>query len=210
MRPPDDVPSASPAVHAALTEGYERLRGFLRTQFRDEHEAEEVLHAFCLRALEKAKYLRDTRAVRSWLSRVLATTVTDFRRRQGAHRRRHSAGALEDLPAAAERIDHGQALAAAVCACIEGLLSALSADDAHVITRLDLRGESRRSVAHELGLSVNALTVRLHRARRAVRALILRLCTACARHGFAPCDCKDKAAERVPGHLPVAAGAGDQ
>jgi RNA polymerase sigma factor (sigma-70 family) len=210
MRPPEVTPDATPAVHAALTEGYDRLRGFLRAQFRTEHEAEEVLHAFCVRALEKAKTLRETRAVRSWLSRVLATTVSDYRRRQSVHRRRHVAGSPEDLPAVAERIDHGQALAAAICACIEGLLGALSVDQAHVITRLDLRGESRRTVAQDLGLSVNALTVRLHRARQALRALILRLCTACARHGFEPCDCKDMATEKGPGHPLMAAGARDQ
>jgi RNA polymerase sigma factor (sigma-70 family) len=210
MRQPEDTPGEAPAVHAALTEGYERLRGFLRAQFRHEHEAEEVLHAFCVRALEKAKTLRDDRAVRSWLSRVLATTVTDYRRRQGVHRRRHIAGSLEDLPAPAERIDHGQALAAAICACIEGLIGALSADEAHVITRLDLRGESRLAVAQDMGLSVNTLTVRLHRARQALRALILRMCTACARHGFKPCDCNDKVSEKKPGHLSAAAGAGDQ
>jgi RNA polymerase sigma-70 factor (ECF subfamily) len=69
------------------------------------------------------------------------------------------------------------------------LLDGLSETDAALIRSIDLEDQDRASVAAALGLTLNALTVRLHRARARLRALVMRLCAACLSHGFDDCAC---------------------
>ncbi|MFX5366571.1 sigma factor, partial [Acinetobacter baumannii] len=68
------------AVRAAIVGSYERLRNYLQKRFSSPSDAEEVLQAFVLRALERSSDIRDADSVRGWLSKVLATTVADFHR----------------------------------------------------------------------------------------------------------------------------------
>jgi RNA polymerase sigma-70 factor (ECF subfamily) len=60
---------------------------------------------------------------------------------------------------------------------------------AHLIGRIDLRGELPADVAKEMKLTTNNLTVRLHRARQALRASLEQACGICTKHGCLNCTC---------------------
>ncbi len=172
-------------VRRALEAGLDKIRSHIRAKLADPNHADEVLQMFCARALERAADLKDGAAARSWLSRVLATTIADYFRSLARRRARETPadeGRLSSLAAEAEadRV---------ACACLEALLHGLSDTDAALIRGIDIEDQDRENVAAALGLNLNALTVRLHRARARLRALVLRLCAACVAHGFDDCGC---------------------
>src|SRR5262249_51962593 len=69
------------------------------------------------------------------------------------------------------------------------LLPTLKPEYVDILRRVELLGEPRQEVAAALGVSVNNVTVRLHRARQAIKRALLLSCTTCPEHGFLRCAC---------------------
>lgn len=195
------VKPADAAVRQALVDGHRRILAFLRRRLGSTEHGEEVLQDFMLRAIERSGDLRDVESVRGWLARLLATTITDHQRRAARQRRQAATAASVIEPVA---IEPDPELDEAVCDCLYALLPTLRPDYAEVIRRVDLLGEARDQVAAGLGITVNNLAVRLHRARQALRKRLLEMCLTCPVHGFRSCGCK--AAERARRRLQTAPG----
>ena len=192
LRPMDE------AVRRALVDSHEDFLRFLRRKLGGPQEAEEVLQLFMLKAIERAGDLRDVNSVKGWLSRVLATTIADFQR--AAIRRRNKETIIdphelaEVIPGQVEPDDD---IEQAVCDCLYRLLPTLKPEYAEVIWRANLLEEPRESIAKSLDTTVNNVTVRLHRARQALRVRLMQMCRTCVEHGFLDCYCaKDKPAVR--------------
>lgn len=184
----DAVKPYDAAVQRALVEAREELLQFLSMRLRDRDEAEEVLQAFSVRALERAAQLRDVRTVRGWLGRVLATTIVDYQRRATRRRRREvdvDQESLDNHP-----VDPDPELDAAVCNCLYRLLPTLKPEYSDIVWRADILGEPRDRLATSLGTSLNNVTVRLHRGRQALRKRLEEMCRTCPVHGFLDCHCE--------------------
>ena len=69
------------------------------------------------------------------------------------------------------------------------LIPTLKPEYAEILRRVDLEGAAVPSVAAELGISANNVTVRLHRARQALKKQLERCCGTCATHGCLDCTC---------------------
>jgi DNA-directed RNA polymerase specialized sigma24 family protein len=82
------------------------------------------------------------------------------------------------------------ALLTAVCTCIYDLIPALKAEQAELVRRVELGEEPLHQVAGDLGITPNNASVRLHRARRALREALQDACGACADHGCLDCGCR--------------------
>ena len=176
------------AVRTVLVESYGRFRSYLRKRFKVEAEAEEVLQAFMLRALERSADLRDTNSVRGWLSRILSTTIADFhRQRSRTIREALFTAEINDRFA----MDHGAEVDHDVCECLYQYLPLLKTEQAEIIRRIDLAGEPRESIAVETGVTVNNITVRLHRARQALKGHLEEMCTTCQEVSYLACRCSD-------------------
>jgi RNA polymerase sigma-70 factor (ECF subfamily) len=78
-----------------------------------------------------------------------------------------------------------------VCACLQRLLPNLKPAYADLLNRIDMEGESPVSVAKHLGITPNNLTVRLHRARQALRKSLEASCGICTKHGCLHCTCDE-------------------
>ena len=78
---------------------------------------------------------------------------------------------------------------AALCHCFEALLPALRPEYSEILRRVDLEGSRPADFAREAGLTANNAMVRLHRARKALRADLQRSCRTCADHGCLDCSC---------------------
>ena len=87
---PGDLPEA--VVRRALEEGLDRIRSHIRSKLADPNHADDVLQIFCTRALERAGDLKESAAARTWLSRVLATTIADYYRSLARRRARETPG----------------------------------------------------------------------------------------------------------------------
>lgn len=157
-------------VEAALVDGHRRIFGFLLGRLRNADEAKDVMQEFALRAIRRAEELRDVQSVRGWLSRLLATAISDHHRR--FNRRRNL-----ELPAGETVEDPDLAAGpdvetdAAVCKCLRELIGLLPSGPSDLLRRIDLDQQSRPDVASALNITEATLAVRLHRARaKAARA----------------------------------------
>lgn len=175
------------AVRRVLEESNRQFFGFLCRRMGGVDDAEDVLQAFMVRAVERSNQLEDVRSVRGWLSRVLATTIVDHQRHAARKRQRETAMDPMDLQEFSIEADFE--IDEAICNCLYKLLPTLKAEYADVIWRIDLLEEPRKHVADDLGLTVNNLTVRLHRGRQALKKRLEEMCLTCPVHGFFDCNC---------------------
>lgn len=193
------------AVEAALLDGQHRILRFLLGRLGDIEDAKDVLQDFALRAIARSDELRDVASVRGWLGRLLATAITDHHRRSARRPKPDPrVGSWTESP---EPVDLPDAETdAAVCGCLHDLIGLLPPATAALLRRIDLLGQSREDVARSLNVSEGTLAVRLHRARRKLRDLLIEMCVTCPEHGFLDCGCDRVRARRLAAEDPNSRG----
>jgi RNA polymerase sigma-70 factor (ECF subfamily) len=183
---PLKIPLIEEAVIASLREGHREFLRFVSQRTQSIEDAEDVLQDFYLKAIRSARTIKEPRALKGWLAQVLRRTLADYYRRASV--RKASLQRLEVMEGAAMFID--DEAERAVCHCLYRLLPAMPGECSQLIWQIDLLGQPRNKVAKSLGISPNTLGVRLHRARRVLRAALERFCTTCPTHGFLDCACE--------------------
>lgn len=176
-------PPENPAVVAALVENHRRFLAFLERRVGSRAEAEDILQAAFVRGIRKSGTVADPGSSVAWFYRLLRYALTDHYRRVGAEARR-----LVREPDEADAAFEPE-LKDEVCACVAGLLPTLKPEYAEMIRRVDLAERPVGEVAAELAISSNNASVRLHRARAALRRQLERSCGTCATHGCLDCGC---------------------
>jgi len=189
--------AADVAVRHALVEGRQHILKFLRRRLGDPEAAEDVLQTFMLRAIDRSEQLRDVRAVRGWLSQILASSIADYGRKVSRQRQREVVMAPTDMDGIQDGFD--EEIDEAICACLYKLLPTIKPEYAEVVWRVDLQEQPRETVARDLGITLNNITVRLHRGRQALKTRLEQMCLTCPVHGFLDCDCD--AAEKARARL---------
>lgn len=145
--------------------------GFVRARVpRD--DAEDVFQLAALRAVEKADSLQDPERVVPWLFRVYRNMVTDLGRARSRQRRLFDQ--VEQVPELAEQAD--VEAEAEACGCSVTQSKRITGSYAGILDLIDIKGLSLREAADSLGISVNNATVRLHRARKALKKRMLEHC----------------------------------
>lgn len=185
------------AAIRTLAEVHNTFLQFLRRNLRNESDAEEVMQQVYLRVVVHASQLRKEESIVIWLRRVLQSALIDYRRRAVARERADADFARKEAatPVPVDELD------AFVCICLYKLLSLLKPEYEEVLRRADLEGEPREAIAAGLGLTLANLTVRLHRARQALRRALQLSCETCPIHGYLDCGCEYSKRLRS-GHLP--------
>ena len=168
-----EVRDASP--ERALLDGRGAFMGFLVKRLGNRADAEDVLQDFCIRVLTRKDQLRDVERMDAWLYTILRSTLNDHYRK-GTRRSRLATAAAREPE---EWIADAPSQMARLCTCHGGLISELRPGDAELIRRIDFGEEDRESVAADLQLNRNALGVRLHRARTALRDALTTHCGKC-------------------------------
>lgn len=151
----------------------------------DRFLADDLLQRFAMRAMERLDDVREPERIYGWLRVVLASTLADHAR-ETARRVEYAVepSKLAAFPAPIERD------ADEPCPCLHPNLKKLRADQTEILHQVDLAGERREVVARALGLRLNALDVRLHRARRALAKVMETSCRSCRKDGFVNCACR--------------------
>ena len=143
-------------------------RRLAQLRLRSRSDAEDVAQAFALKALVRAGQLRDPLAVRGWLRRIFETTLVDHCRASGRRTGREASFDLR-LHDRVEQTDRSDPAPFDPGRIVARLLPRLTPEYAQIVRKMDLLDRPRSEVADELGITVNNLTVRLHRARCALR-----------------------------------------
>ncbi len=154
-------------IEAALATHGAALRRFVRAR-ANPADIDDILQISAMRALEKAHRLRDPEKVLAWLYTIHRNVITDFGRKLAADGRLKSALAAE--------VNDIAAPAPETCRCSLTQASQLNSRYASILSLVDMGGASLKDAAQELGLTVNAATVRLHRARHALKTRLMNHC----------------------------------
>jgi RNA polymerase sigma factor (sigma-70 family) len=176
----------SPEVVARLVSSHRAFLAFVQARVSDRAVAEEILQTAFVRTLERGGAVREAESAVAWFYRLLRNALVDHYRHAGVEGRvldRETEEAL--LPSADD-------LQQVVCACMGTLLPNLKAEYADVLRRVDLEEQPLAAVASELAITTNNATVRLHRARQALKRELERSCGTCATHGCFDCSCGGK------------------
>jgi RNA polymerase sigma-70 factor (ECF subfamily) len=73
---------------------------------------------------------------------------------------------------------------------MSAVIPTLKPEYADIVGEIELRERSIADVAREKGLTANNATVRLHRARAALRRRLVEVCGTCSTHGCLDCTCR--------------------
>jgi RNA polymerase sigma-70 factor (ECF subfamily) len=164
------VPAAAQnLVRGELTAHYALYERLARSRADTAAEAADIVQSFALKALERAGQLKDPCAVRGWLRRVFETSVIDhFRRRTKMRQREVSlegVGAISEIAASQPSFGDEKQL-------LQSIMASLKSEYAEAICRVDLQDQTTEEIAGGLGITVNNLGVRIHRARSAFRSAL--------------------------------------
>lgn len=197
MRKKTDSHSGRTAsVPAPLDELIQRLlaeqsafRAFLRKRLSDDALIEDLLQQSLVKAVERGHELNNHDSAVSWFYRILRNAVVDYYRSHAADRRKLDGFHDELVTSGEDKMPGLDEVRPTLCACLAPLVSQLRPAYADLIRRVDLEGESPAAVAKDLNVTSNNLTVRLHRARQALRVTLEKTCGICTKHGCLNCTC---------------------
>lgn len=169
-----------------LLEHREKFLGFLQRRVENREVAEDILQSAFVRGLEKGGDVRNEDSAVAWFYRMLRNSVIDHYRHRASTDR-----ALQQWVQDVETETRPDEMIKDVaCACIGELLEDLKPEYQQAIRVADLEERSMRELAEAAGISENNATVRVHRAREALRKQVNLTCGSCAEHGCVDCRCK--------------------
>ena len=150
---------------------YQRIFRYIRSMVHDTAEAEDLTQDTFLRAFRRRDSLRDEGAQTAWLYRI-ATHVCLDRLRQYARRAPKETEtdldemdvAEPDTPSLQQEIERDE-----MSECIQSYLNNLSDSYRAAILLHDMHELTAPEIAQLLGLSLDTVKIRLHRARNKLR-----------------------------------------
>lgn len=173
-----------------LVNSHSAFIAFLRSHVGSLEAAEDILQQGLVRAIEKQQDLESHENVIAWFYTVLRNLIADHYRSIGAADRKHQRFLNEEATRQLDSSVLDSEFGKVICACLGGLIDLLNPQYADVIRRIDFNGEEPGSVATALGITQGNLSVRLHRARQALKNSLVRVCGTCTEHKCLDCSCK--------------------
>jgi len=135
-------------------------------------EAEDLAEETLLRALAAVDDFRGEAALGTWLHRIGVNLAYDLLRRQ---ERNPVLSALDDVDAPDPAVDHIDAERLErrqMSQCVQNLLAKLPPQQRHVLTQADMLDQTAPEIARDSGVTTGNVKIRLHRARRAMQAVL--------------------------------------
>jgi RNA polymerase sigma factor (sigma-70 family) len=168
----------------ALVGNHRRFLAFLQRRVGSREIAEDILQDGFVRALERADSLRAEEPAVAWFYRLLRNVLVDYYRRRTTEDRALATAAMEPQEA-----DDDVELRETICDCVRELIETLKPEYRSALRRVELEGERVEAFAREAGITATNASVRLHRAREALRRRLLETCGTCVTHGCRNCEC---------------------
>ena len=177
---------SSPDLSDLLATHREAMVRYIRGIVRNDAEAEDLAQETLLRAHNRLSTLEDPDRLIPWLYRI-ATNITHDRFRQPSWRNpplpldeeQGNAGASARLYVISDDAPRLDALMERkeMSACVRGYIEELSNPYRAVILLHDLQGLTNPEIAEMLGVSLATVKIRLHRARKKLKAALAECCS---------------------------------
>lgn len=165
------------------------FKDFIGRRVPTEEIAEDLLQHSLIKAMEQVHTVRNEESLVPWFYRLLRHAIIDYYRSHATEQKKHERFLNELTVSEADKEPSFAEIPSDVCACLTRLLPGLRPAYAEVLRKVDLQGESIQAVAQDLNIATNNLTVRLHRARQAMRTSLEAACGICTKHGCLNCTC---------------------
>lgn len=153
-----------------------RVRAYAVSMLRDAAAGDDAVQETFLRAQTHLTSLRELDKAAAWLLRIAHNICLDQLRATRAARVDPDAETDAALASEADSVEH-ELERAEMTACVRAQIDRLPEAPRAVILLYDILGLSHHDVASVLGVDVGAAKVRLHRARRKLRALLEGACS---------------------------------
>ncbi len=155
---------------------YTRIRGFVLGLVRDDSLADDLVQETFIKIQQNLDGLRDPAKLSSWIFRIAYNLCQDhFRKRKESaladNGMEEKTGDSEEvgLEKALERRQMGE--------CVQDKIRLLPEPLGAVLILFDTMDLSHQEIAETLGITVENVKVRLHRARRKLKAILQEECT---------------------------------
>jgi RNA polymerase sigma factor (sigma-70 family) len=171
----------STAIRYAASVQRPQLLALIRRRGGATAEAEDILQIAIERALTRSAQLRDPDRAEAWVARILRNVLIDELRK-----RREVNVSVDDLELATNAPEGFD------CDCVLAQITELKPEYAELLRRVIIDGATITHVAVELGMTANNAMVRLHRARKALRAQLESHCGTTSASMCADCGCRER------------------
>ncbi|HBH02709.1 MAG: hypothetical protein A2W08_09835 [Candidatus Rokubacteria bacterium RBG_16_73_20] len=167
----EGAPGAAPDFQRLYEEFHSRIRRYLG-HLAGAHEADDLTQETFIRVSRALAGFRGDSSLATWVYRI-ATNVALDRLRSPAFKLAARAAGPEALtvlgtaPGVELHIARRE-----MSECVRGFIDLLPADYRSVVALSDLEGFPDRQIAEVLGLSLETVKIRLHRARARLRELL--------------------------------------
>ena len=154
---------------------YQRVRKFILASVKNESVADDLIQETFIRIQENLDSLRDPAKISSWIFRIAYHLCQDhFRslKKSSSHEEIHDGLVnLQETPVQ-KKLEQGE-----MSRCVQDQLNLLPESQRSVILFADVMDFSHQEIAEILGLTVENVKVRLHRARKKFKAILEEKCT---------------------------------
>ena len=172
---PQTARDDNPRITAIVREHGERLRKFLRQRIYGRDAVEDILQEVLLELVESFRLGHDVEAIGGWLMTVARNRLIDRYRKSATRRRLESqmpelyesdgtTNLLRAQPGLEQQLTTDLLLDE-----MEAALQELPAEQSQVFIEHELHGRSFHSLSEDLGVPVNTLLARKHRAVKFLR-----------------------------------------
>jgi RNA polymerase sigma-70 factor (ECF subfamily) len=166
-----------------------RFLSFVRKRVGDDGVAQDLFQQSVLQAIERQSSLRRREDAVAWFSSILRHTLVTYLRKGAVEARGKKAYRQALIHSGHGQVPPFEEVGDNPCSCAYVLLPTLRPSYAELIRRIDLKGESSKTVAQDLAMTRNNVRVRLHRARQVLRARLVRFCGPCCERSCRNCLC---------------------
>jgi RNA polymerase sigma-70 factor (ECF subfamily) len=156
--------------------------GRVRARVGSEADAEDIFQQALIRAAEHLGALGDPSKLNAWFDAIVRRLVLDH---HAAVARREGHEVITEVmpePAPEREVE--------VCGCSLRLIDAMRPEYAEIVRRVDLEEATVMEAADALGITANNASVRLHRARAALRLKLIETCGTTSARACMDCGCE--------------------
>ncbi len=149
---------------------YDRVRSFILASVKNRWVADDLVQETFLRVLQNLATVRDQAKLTGWIFRIAANLCRDYFRspcRKLIPIEDNPAGELPGQSSLEKEIEQYQ-----TSLLVQDLIKLLPEPMRQVIFLCDIKEESQQEAAEVLGISLDNLKVRLHRARKQLKAIL--------------------------------------
>jgi len=154
---------------------YHRVRKFILASVKNESVADDLVQETFIKIQENLNSLRDPEKISSWIFRIAYHLCQDHFRllKKSSFQEEIHDGlvTLQESPVQKE-LEQGE-----MSQCVQDKLNLLPEAQRSVIIFADIMDFSQQEIADILGLTVENVKVRLHRARKKLKAILEEKCT---------------------------------